>query len=220
MQQFMDVNFFTMDELRNRVGNSIGFEQLADRITKERLKPQSIANEVKQRRDKIEMDYRKLYMISFDCGNDPDFYKNANAVWPRKEKLARQAHQRLAKGEAFEKVAKDMSEDKVTGANGGSLGCVRRDYFDDAVEDALHKLKSNEYSDVIKQEWGYCIVKFEKISDEDMAALLKKEMYELVQNEIGHDFDAFRAAAKIEISDGSSPAASPATAPAPGTTRK
>jgi hypothetical protein len=220
MQQFMDVNFFTMDEMRNRVRNSIGFDQLADRITRERLKPDSIANEVKQRRDKIEMDYRKLSLISFECGNDPDFYKNANTVWPRKEKLAAQAHQRLAKGEAFDKVAKALSEDKGSGPGGGALGCVPKDSMGDEVEAALRNLKPSQYSDVIKTEWGYCIVKFDKISDEDIAALIKEQMSDLVRSEVRGDLEAFMAAAKIVINDGTTPVASPATAPAAGPTMK
>jgi hypothetical protein len=220
MQQFMDTNFFTMDELRKRIGNQIGFEQLAERITKERLKADSIANEVKQRRDKIEMDYRKLYLIAFACGNDPDFYKNPNDVWPRKEKLAKQAYQRLVKGETFDKVAKDMSEDKTSAPGGGSMGCVPRDSMGDEVEAALGKLKVGQYSDAIKTEWGYCIVKFDKMADEDIVLLIKDQMAGLAQSEIRRDLEKMMAASKIEINNGTTTMNSSATVPTSQTSKK
>jgi hypothetical protein len=213
VQQFMDVNCFTMDELRKRVRVQLGFEQLADRTTKDRLKPEALAGEVKQRRDKIEMDYRKLYLIAFECGNDPDFYKNPNDVWPRKEKLAKQAYQRLAKGDAFDKVAKEMSEDKTSSRVGGSLGCVPKDSMGDEVEAALRTLKPGQYSDAIKTEWGYSIIKFDKITDDDVASLIKEQMRDLVQSEVRRDYETFTSAAKIEINGETAPSAGPATAP-------
>jgi parvulin-like peptidyl-prolyl isomerase len=90
----------------------------------------------------------------------------------------------------------------------------------DEVEGVLRTLKPGQYSDAIKTEWGYSIVKFDKITDEDMMSLVKDQMRDLVQSEVRRDFETMTAAAKIEINDGAAPTASPATTPAPQASKR
>ena len=48
------------------------------------------------------------------------------AVRAKKEKIANDALARLKKGDSFEKVAKNLSEDGMSDPKGGTLECIRQ----------------------------------------------------------------------------------------------
>ncbi len=72
--------------------------------------------------------------------------------------LAEAALARVKKGEAFEKVAKEKSEDS-SAANGGSLGCFGRGQMVPEFESVAFALKAGAMSDVVKSPFGYHIIK-------------------------------------------------------------
>lgn len=81
---------------------------------------------------------------------------------------ATNALQRIRNGEDFAKVAREVSEDKVSAENGGdflnyytrSLGFESRPgKLVPEFEDALFALKDGEVSDVVKTQFGYHIIK-------------------------------------------------------------
>ncbi len=72
--------------------------------------------------------------------------------------LAEAALARVKKGEAFEKVAKEKSEDS-SAANGGSLGCFGRGQMVPEFESVAFTLKAGTMSDVVKSPFGYHIIK-------------------------------------------------------------
>lgn len=65
---------------------------------------------------------------------------------------------RLNKGEAFEKVAKEKSED-TSAAAGGSLGCFSREQMVPEFSDAAFALAPGVTSGVVKSQFGYHIIK-------------------------------------------------------------
>ena len=65
---------------------------------------------------------------------------------------------RLRKGEAFEKVAKEKSEDS-SAANGGSLGCFGREQMDPAFSAAAFALSPGALSEVVRTSFGYHVIK-------------------------------------------------------------
>lgn len=65
---------------------------------------------------------------------------------------------RLKKGDAFETVAKEKSEDS-SASNGGSLGCFGRDQMVPEFSDAAFALAPGATSDVVKTQFGYHIIK-------------------------------------------------------------
>ena len=67
------------------------------------------------------------YTISFDYMRDRDYFRDEKAVQAKKEKIANDALARLKKGDSFEKVAKDLSEDGMSDPEGGTLECIRAD---------------------------------------------------------------------------------------------
>ena len=72
--------------------------------------------------------------------------------------LAEAALARVKSGEAFEKVAKEKSEDS-SASNGGSLGCFGQGQMVPEFESAAFKLASGAMSDVVKTPFGYHIIK-------------------------------------------------------------
>ena len=83
-----------------------------------------------------------------------------------KEKGEKKAQEKLEKiksalkaGQSFAEVAKQYSEDESTKDKGGLLDFMMpRNFMDPAVADTAFKLKVGEYSEPIKQEFGYELI--------------------------------------------------------------
>jgi len=84
-------------------------------------------------------------------------------VKTEKKKLAEQTLKRLKKGENFEAVAKEVSDDKRTKTRGGSTGFFsagkRKEIYGEAFEKKAFSIKPGEMSDVFEGKDGYYIVK-------------------------------------------------------------
>jgi hypothetical protein len=76
----------------------------------------------------------------------------------RTARTAEAAVARLRKGDAFEKVAKENSEDS-SAANGGSLGCFAREQMVPEFSAAAFALAPGAMSDLVKTSFGYHIIK-------------------------------------------------------------
>lgn len=79
------------------------------------------------------------------------------------KKKAEQALKRLKKGEDFEKVAKEASEDERTKNSGGNTGFFskgkRMNTYGEKVEVKAFALKTGQLSDIIEEKNGYYIIK-------------------------------------------------------------
>lgn len=84
--------------------------------------------------------------------------------------LIEAASARLKKGEAFEKVAKEASEDS-SASNGGSLGCFGRDQMVPEFSEAAFALAQGATSDIVKSPFGYHIIKVDSILPESKQSL-------------------------------------------------
>ena len=88
----------------------------------------------------------------------------------------------VKKGGDFEKIAKDKSTDKGSGANGGELGWFTKDRMVPEFADIAFKLKKGEISAPVKTEFGWHIIKVEDrrpvqvASFDDMKESLKGEL--------------------------------------------
>jgi len=67
----------------------------------------------------------------------------------------------LKKGSDFEKIAKEKSSDKGSGANGGELGWFTKDKMVPEFAEAAFKLKKNDISDPVKSAFGWHIIQVE-----------------------------------------------------------
>lgn len=88
--------------------------------------------------------------------------KNGNAIDTMLSfQKATDAYKRLEKGETFEEVAKQVSEDDASKEKGGAIGFITamlpNGFYD--FESALYNTPSGKYSKVVRSPMGYHIVK-------------------------------------------------------------
>jgi len=122
----------------------------------------------------------------------------------------------LKKGTAFDKLAKEKSTDKASGAEGGDLGWFKKSDMVKEFADAAFNLKKDELTETpVKTQFGYHVIKVEDRRKapppafEEMADQLREEMAREV---VTAQLDQLRSGAKVEkfAMDGSKPEAQPA----------
>ncbi len=91
----------------------------------------------------------------------------------------------VTKGEDFADVAKRFSEDS-SASHGGDLGCVPKKQMVEAFEKPLFELEEGKVSPIVTSEFGYHVIKLEKIAKGDavektMKAQIARELYQKAQ---------------------------------------
>jgi peptidyl-prolyl cis-trans isomerase C len=71
---------------------------------------------------------------------------------------AKDVYNRLKKGDSFEDVAKELSQDQASGTRGGDIGWVSRERVVPEFADAAFKLKKNEISRPVKSAFGWHVI--------------------------------------------------------------
>jgi len=203
IEQFMKLNYITPAELERMSRSQLGLRKFLDaEWQKAYPSAEARAAIVKEKRPDFEKKYMKAYHIFFNEVQDPDFKRDATAVSQKKRKLVEEAWTRLQKGETFEAVAKAVSEDKVSAAQGGFLGFVPQDAFGKTFADTLAQLAPGTYSKPVESTWGYHIIRRETMTDDDLLAILKD------------DFQGRKAAELFDKLDGERKVKQPGKAPA------
>lgn len=144
------------------------------------------------------------------------------------EAEAKDLQAELKKGTAFDKLAREKSTDKASGAEGGDLGWFKRTDMVKEFSDAAFALKKGELSEApVKTQFGYHLIKMEDRRQappptfEELSDALREE---LARETVSHFLDQLRSTAKIEkfnIDGGkveakpAAPSAPPAGAPPP-----
>lgn len=141
------------------------------------------------------------------------------------EAEAREVLDRLAKNEPFEKIARAMSRDTGSAANGGELDYLGREQMVPEFASAAFGLKAGETSGVVKSPFGFHIIRlvdrkrgtpatFEQIKGQLTRRLLDERQAQRFQAWVKE----LEAAAKITRDEGllpiGSPSGPPASAPA------
>jgi hypothetical protein len=98
-----------------------------------------------------------LYALQFPFPKGSD-----EATMKVAEEKARAAYQRIANGEAFEAVARDMSDDPSTKANGGNRGYLTRAMMGKEYAEVVPTLDKGRASQPIKTQVGWHLIKFEE----------------------------------------------------------
>ncbi len=138
------------------------------------------------------------------------------------EQEAKDVLAELKKGTAFDKLAKEKSTDKASGAEGGDLGWFKRTDMVKEFSDAAFALKKGETSETpVKTQFGYHLIKVEDRRQAPPPSFdeLADQIREEVQREtVTQYIDQLHANAKVEKFniDGSKSAPAPAN-PAAGT---
>ena len=76
------------------------------------------------------------------------------------------AFDRINKGESFDKVAQEMSTDKVSAQRGGQIGPFRRGELVKEFEEVVFNLKKGEISEIVETPFGLHIIT--KVSEEKL----------------------------------------------------
>jgi peptidyl-prolyl cis-trans isomerase C len=127
----------------------------------------------------------------------------------------------LKKGTAFDKLAKEKSTDKASGAEGGDLGWFKKSDMVKEFADAAFALKKDELTETpVKTQFGYHVIKVEDRRKapppafEELADQLREEMS---REAVTAQLDQLRSGAKIEKfnMDGSKAEVAPAKPAAP-----
>ena len=78
---------------------------------------------------------------------------------------AKSVYERIIAGESFEGLAKELSADIGSAADGGDLGFFARGIMDTNFEETAFSLNIGEVSEPVRSEFGYHIIKLEKIKE-------------------------------------------------------
>ena len=86
------------------------------------------------------------------------------------------AADRLAAGEDFSALAKELSEDPGSSDSGGSLGMMSKGSFDPVFEDALWALKNpGDVSAPVRSEFGYHLIRLNEIGVADLPTFAEEK---------------------------------------------
>lgn len=126
----------------------------------------------------------------------------------------------IKKGAAFDKLAKEKSTDKASGAEGGDLGWFKKSDMVKEFADAAFNQKKGELSETpVKTQFGYHVILIDDRRTAPPPAL--EELAEQIREELAREavtnrLDKMRSTAKIEKFniDGSKPDAAPTAPPA------
>lgn len=79
--------------------------------------------------------------------------------------------ERIAAGEDFAALAKELSEDVGSAESGGDLGFAKRGDFVEPFEEALYALEEGQVSEIVKTEFGFHIIKLLAVKEAELPPL-------------------------------------------------
>ncbi len=121
---------------------------------------------------------------------------HARHILVKTEDEAKKVKERLAAGEDFAAVARDVSTDPGGKSNGGDLGWLAKGQTVPAFEDAAFALPLKKVSDPVQSQFGYHII--EVLEKDDKRPLPQDRIDELKQDKLVNWLDAQRKGAKVE----------------------
>ncbi len=223
LDRIADSKLVVADAKKNKIDSDATFKKrmsfVEDQVIQDYWLQREIAKRITQ--DKMQQRYQeKLKSMP------PEEEVHARHILVATEAEAKDLLAELKKGTPIEKLAKEKSTDKASGAEGGDLGWFKRSDMVKEFSDAAFALKKGEVSEApIKTQFGYHVIKVEDRrqapppSFEEMAEQLRED---LARETVTAFIDQLRAGAKIEKFniDGSKPDPAPAkpatpAAPAP-----
>jgi len=163
-QEARRLNLDKKEEVAKRI------KEIADNLIIQELIKQEVIDKVKvddadldkyykeHKQEFIEPEKVKVNIIQFKLKDNatPEEKK-------AQKKKAEQALKRLKKGDDFEKVAKEVSEDERTKNSGGNTGFFskgkRMNTYGEKVEEKSFVLKTGQTSEIIEEKNGYYLIK-------------------------------------------------------------
>jgi parvulin-like peptidyl-prolyl isomerase len=129
-----------------------------------------------------------------------DYYRkmgeevHARHIMVQDEKAALDIYKKVKRGESFEKLAKEKSEDPTTKDKGGDLGFFTYDRMVPQISDVTYRMKPGEISKPLKTAYGWHIIKVEEKRKreqkpyEEMKEALKASYQRLKQQVLSSEY--------------------------------
>lgn len=160
---------YTRDDLRLDIRNSIGLSDYAKKSWRKSHSDKSaVLKEIGGQSAYIRQHYASVWQIFFNTFQQPGYNSDPAQVDKKAAQKAQKAWERLQSGNPFDAVAKSVSEDMTSNHKGGSLGFIDKSSYGQEFEDAISHLKPGEYSKPVHSSWGYHIIKWQPMSDDDI----------------------------------------------------
>ncbi len=126
----------------------------------------------------------------------------AKHILVKTEAEAKAAKKKLDDGADFSVVAKELSIDQASAANGGDLGFFSRERMVKPFSDVAFALKENEISEPVKSDFGYHVIQLlEKKEAEAFEKLSPAYLQNLRGRMINFEIDQMKATATILINE-------------------
>lgn len=188
----------------------------------EQLKKQAILQEFLKEKAKELVTERDLKTAYDEKTKNPEDEVHARHILVKTETEAKEIEKKLHNGGDFEKIAKDKSEDKTSGTNGGDLGWFSSDKMLPEFSKAAFALKKGEVSQPVKTEFGWHVIKLEdrrKVTPPTFEEMKPHLEQELGNKAIGDYVNGLMKNVKITVLDENGKSTNlPPVAPAPGGT--
>ena len=176
LDDFMMANGFDMKELRGEAANQIGIQRYLSALwDQEHPEGEKRSALVRSERPRLEREYVKCSHVFINTFQNPDFENDPEGVRREARARATAACERIRKGEAFEAVAREVSDDAASKPNGGLLGCIQRNLFGKEFAQAVEALKSGEIGKPVESPYGFHVIRRDLLSDADLLDILKDD---------------------------------------------
>jgi peptidyl-prolyl cis-trans isomerase D len=128
----------------------------------------------------VKPEQRHVRHILIQLPQDADAASDAAAL-----QKAEDAIKRIKGGEAFDAVAREVSEDPGSAANGGDLGFFSRGLMTPAFEEAAFSLPVGQLSEPVRSPFGYHVIEVLEIQPETATPLaeVRDELVKVLQEE-------------------------------------
>lgn len=167
-------NGMTLDEFADAVeADGMTLASVREELRREMLMRQVQQRQISSRVTVSDRDVERFLTQQPGQSGDQDFIEEIRArhvlieLTPNRDDnqarvRAEEVRQRLAQGEDFALVAREVSDDSGTALNGGELGWVRPGQTVPAFEEAMRSLGENQLSQPVRSQFGYHIIEVQE----------------------------------------------------------
>src|SRR5215831_15068489 len=180
LDRIIDSKLVVADGRKNKVNDDAAFKKRMAIVEDQVLQDFWLQREIAKRVTPEKMRQRYQERLK---STPPEEEVRARHILVSTEDEAKALIAELKKGGAFDKLAKEKSTDKASGAEGGDLGWFKKSDMVKEFADAAFALKKGELTDTpVKTQFGYHVIKLEDRRKappppfEEMADQLREEM--------------------------------------------
>ena len=201
-QNYLTHGKTTIDEIKNRVKDTLSLTRLLTKLGKLEVGEEEV---------------KKAYDTGIKMYTEPEQVHAVHILVKAAEsapaadietarKKALDAIARLAKGDDFGALAKELSDDAMSREKGGDLGFFRKGIMVPKFEEAAFAMKPGEYTkEPVRSPFGFHVIKvlehkaervkpFDEVKDQIVESLKNRNMFKARRELV----DQLKAAAKIE----------------------